>query len=276
MTLDASQRLRSHEPPPLLFDLRLGMAGECGHRYRRLHILREEFRQRLGHFRMPLRHQRVHVCTAILTPFDEHLAEKTSRELVADAGERRWKAALVAKFLHGAREEGVAGGVLEDRLALVIRSGHRGNSSTAAVAVVAGVAVEGSEHAVDGPLAVGRSSGLRRREPTDRRRDRGPLGVVERIVRRSLPRSRGKAATIQRYEFRKRLRLRSRLDPFAVAPLEVMATGTAHGGKRRPPLLDECRIGFECRCRRRLRLTEQAGDDVPAVLILERQGRHAA
>jgi hypothetical protein len=205
MALDTAERLRPHEPPPLLFDLRLGVAGERGCCNGGLRVFGEQRHQRLDHCRMPLRHQRVHVCAAILAPFDEHLAEKPGRELVTDAGERRGQAALVTEFLHGTGEEVIAGGVLEDRLPVLVRGGDRWNRSTAAIPAVAGVAVEGRERAVDGPLAGGQSSGLRRHEPVDRRRDRGPLGVVERIVRRSLPRGRGKAAAIQRLEFRERL-----------------------------------------------------------------------
>ena len=142
MTLDASQCLRPHEPPSLFLDLDRDMAGECGHGHRRLHILCEQFREQIGHFLMPLRHQRVHVHTAILAPFDEHLAEKTGSDLVADAGERGGKAALVAEFLHGTREEGVAGDVFQDGLTVVVGGGDCRNRSTAAIAVVAGVAVE--------------------------------------------------------------------------------------------------------------------------------------
>ena len=217
----------------------------------------------------------MHVCAAILAPFDEHFAEKPGRELVTDAGKRRGQAALVAKFLHGTGEEGIAGGVLEDGLAVVVGGGDRWNRSTAAIPVVACVAVEGRERAIDGPFAGRRRLRRWRSEPADRRRDGRPLGVVERIVRRSLPRGRGKAAAIQRLEFRERLWLGRWLDQRAVGFLEVVAVGTAHGGKRRPPLLDKRRIGFE-RCSRRRRRAEQAGDDVPSLVVFERQCRHAA
>ena len=116
-----------------------------------------------------------------MATLEEYFFEKLRPQFVTDAGECRWQAALVAQFLNDAGEELVPRRLPQDRFAILIGGGHRGNGATAAVACMASIAVQGRERAVDRLFPRGLQAGIGRCEPSDGCGERLPLTIVESV-----------------------------------------------------------------------------------------------
>ena len=111
--------------PTRVVNFGLVVAGECRHGLLRLGVIREEPGKGFGDGGVPLWHECVHVKAAVFAPLQENLTQKLRPQLVARTCQCWREAALVAKFKHRRRKKRVAGGLPEDRFAVVINRGQR-------------------------------------------------------------------------------------------------------------------------------------------------------